>query len=228
MQRSKNQGKEDKESIDIMILAGHWEKRKAQSSYFLINFMIVIIMIITIIIMTIVDSLTAGEHWPKEQGSGLSASASAWWWWRWWWFFCVFLIFVQCTGSTLGCHLLWKRANPSVLILQHSSLAPICFFTGSIYSSPCQNKTLPLRPCSSLKYSLAWKEVYIKATVKGVKTNHKDVFLFLNGKYAGVIFHKNYQYHDSLFKIEYGAFDKCIIYKYHLFVVWYFWDQRST
>ena len=73
MQRSKNQGKEDKESIDIMILAGHWEKRKAQSSYFLINFMIVIIMIITIIIMTIVDSLTAGEHWPKEQGSGLSA-----------------------------------------------------------------------------------------------------------------------------------------------------------
>ena len=118
---------------------------------------------------------------------------------------------VVCTGSTLGCHLLWKRANPSVLILQHSSLAPICFFTGSIYSSPCQNKTLPLRPCSSLKYSLAWKEVYIKATVKGVKTNHKDVFLFLNGKYASVIFHKNYQYHDSLFKIEYGAFHEFII-----------------
>ena len=142
--------------------------------------MIVIIMIITIIIMTIVDSLTAGEHWPKEQGSGLSASASAWWWWRWWMIFLCFLnLCTQCTGPTLCCHSLWKRAHPSVLILQHSSLAPICFFTGSIYSSPSQNKTLPPRPCSSLKYSLAWKEVYIKATVKGVKTNHKNVFKIL-------------------------------------------------
>ena len=102
------------------------------------------------------------------------------------------------------------RSYPAAFIV--GPQPPICFFTGSIYSSPSQNKTLPPRPCSSLKYSLAWKEVYIKATVKGVKTNNKNVYLFLNGKYAGVMFHKNYQYHDSLFKIEYDAFDKCIIY----------------
>ena len=94
-------------------------------------------------------------------------------------FLCFLYLCTHCTGPTLGCHLLWKRAHPSVLILKHSSLAPICFFTGSIYSSPCQNKTLPPRPCSSLKYSLARKEVYIKATVKGVKTNHKNVFKIL-------------------------------------------------